>query len=42
MEFKFDIQDLVEDGIVKIGHSLTPLGCENDEKYYSKSCIMHV
>lgn len=32
MEFKFDIKDLAE-GIVKIDHSLTPIGCEDDEKY---------
>lgn len=33
MEFKFDIKDLAEEGIVKIDHSLTPLGYEDDEKY---------
>jgi len=33
MEFKFDIKDLAEGGIVKIDHSLIPLGYEDDEKY---------
>jgi len=33
MEFKFDITDLAESGIVKIGHTLVPFGCEEDEKY---------
>jgi len=33
MEFKFDIKDLAEGGIKKIDHTLTPLGCEYDEKY---------
>lgn len=33
MEFKFDIKDLAEVGIVKIDHSLTPFGCEDDERY---------
>lgn len=33
MEFKFDIKDLVDGGIVKIDHTLIPFGYENDEKY---------
>lgn len=34
MEFKFDIKDLAEEGeIVKIDHSLTPFGYEEDEEY---------
>jgi len=42
MEFKFDIKDLAEGGIAKIDHTLTPLGCEEDEKYDLKIKIMHV
>ncbi|XP_025414955.1 alpha-tubulin N-acetyltransferase 1-like [Sipha flava] len=30
MEFKFDIKDLAEEGIVKIDHTLTPFGSEDD------------
>lgn len=41
MEFKFDIKDLAEGGIAKIDHTLTPLGCEEDEKYDLKSCILN-
>lgn len=34
MEFKFDIKDLAEGGeIVKVDHSLTPFGYEEDEEY---------
>lgn len=33
MEFKFDVKDLAESGIVKIGHTLIPVGSEYDEKY---------
>jgi hypothetical protein len=33
MEFKFDIKDLAEEGIVKIDHTLTPFGSEDDGKY---------
>lgn len=34
MEFKFDIKDLAEAVIVKIDHTLKPVGCdEEDEKY---------
>lgn len=32
MEFKFDIKDLAEIGIVKIDHTLIPFSCEEDEK----------
>jgi len=41
MEFKFDIKDLAEGGIAKIDHTLTPLGCEEDEKYDLKSCMLY-
>lgn len=37
MEFKFDIKDLAEVGIVKIDHSLTPLDFDEDEKYGEKT-----
>lgn len=37
MEFKFDIKDLAEVGIVKIDHSLTPLDFDEDEKYDKKT-----
>lgn len=33
MEFKFDIKNLAEIGIVKIDHTLTLFGSEEDEKY---------
>lgn len=44
MEFKFEIKDLVETegGIVKVDHTLTPIGWEEDEKYGFKLCrIIH-
>lgn len=41
MEFKFDIKDLaeIEGGIVKIDHTLTPIGWEEDEKYDFINCV---
>lgn len=42
MEFKFDIKDLAELAIVKIDHTLKPVGCdEEDEKYIRLKIIAY-